>query len=271
MTGSLHVTLEDRVASARSLAIRGINRILRHAGVRLAPLGPGRERPGFPDIEPWVSRIVSEVRPFTMTSDERLSALCHATRHVARHRVPGDIVECGVWRGGSSMAAAMTLLAERDESRTLYLFDTFEGMTEPGEFDRAALSGETAHSLLEKSERSANVWAYAPLNDVRANLRKTRYRQDRIHFIKGRVEDTIPSQAPDRIAILRLDTDWYESTRHELLHLYPRLSTGGILVIDDYGHWQGARRAVDEYIEENRLNLLLHRIDYTGRLAIKVG
>ena len=71
---------------------------------------------------------------------------------------------------------------------------------------------------------------------------------------------------PERIALLRIDTDWYESTRHELVHLYPRLSPGGVLIIDDYGHWQGARKAVDEYFQAG---LFLNHIDYTGRLAIK--
>ena len=256
--------------SARSLTIRGIDGILRYAGVRIVALRPGGETPGLPDIEPWVSRIISEVRPFTVTSDERLSALCHATRYVAKNRIPGDIVECGVWRGGSMMAAAMTLAAERDESRTLYLFDTLEGMSEPGPFDRATISGETALSIKEKVRETGEGWGYAPLDEVRDNLRKTGYREDCMSFIKGKVENTIPSKAPDNIALLRLDTDWYESTRHELIHLYPRLSTGGILIIDDYGHWEGARKAVDEYIKEKQLKLLLQRIDYTGRLAIKV-
>ena len=83
------------------------------------------------------------------------------------------------------------------------------------------------------------------------------------------VEDTIPNQAPKEIALLRLDTDWYESTLHELEHLYPRLVSGGVLIIDDYGHWRGAREAVDEYIDKHKLKLFLTRIDYTGRLCVK--
>jgi O-methyltransferase len=86
----------------------------------------------------------------------------------------------------------------------------------------------------------------------------------------GKVEDTFPKDTPDKIAILRLDTDWYESTRHELIHLYPKLSIGGVLIIDDYGHWEGARKAVDEYINDNTLRILLNRIDYTGRIAVKM-
>jgi O-methyltransferase len=84
------------------------------------------------------------------------------------------------------------------------------------------------------------------------------------------VEDTIPNNIPEKIAILRLDTDWYESTRHELVHLFPRLSPYGVLIIDDYGCWQGAKKAVDEYISENNLRIFLSRIDSTGRIAIKL-
>ena len=100
-------------------------------------------------------------------------------------------------------------------------------------------------------------------------MQRTGYDPARMHFVKGDVLETVPQEAPERIALLRLDTDWYESTRHELDHLYARLSPGGILIIDDYGHWRGARRAVDEFIEKHRLRLFLNRIDYTGRLAIK--
>jgi hypothetical protein len=86
----------------------------------------------------------------------------------------------------------------------------------------------------------------------------------------GKVEDTIPADIPEKIALLRLDTDWYESTKHELIHLFPRLQKGGVLIIDDYGFWKGARKAVDEYFAENNIQILLNRIDDTGRMAIKL-
>ena len=260
------------MASIKSLAARGLNRTLRSAGIEINPVGTlkAAEWPGFPDIEPWVGEIIEKVRPFTMTSAERISALCHAVRYVAKSKIQGDIIECGVWRGGSMMAIAMTLLAEQDLSRTLHLFDTFEGMPPPTEADRTWL-GRAASSLLEESDRSSFVWAYAPLEDVRANIASTNYPSDRIRFIRGKVEDTIPKDSPAKISILRLDTDWYESTRHELIHLYPKLSIGGVLIIDDYGHWKGARKAVDEYVKDNKLHILLNRIDYTGRIAVKIN
>ena len=104
---------------------------------------------------------------------------------------------------------------------------------------------------------------------VRATLLETGYPPERLHFVRGAVEETVPAAAPEQLALLRLDTDWYESTRHELVHLYPRLSDGGILIVDDYGHWEGCRRAVDEYFASDADPILLNRIDYTGRIAIK--
>jgi O-methyltransferase len=267
------VAITGGIDSVKSRAARGLNRVLRRAGVVINRIGAqnGMERPGFADVEPWVARIIERAAPFTMTSNERISALCHAVRYVTKHNIPGDIVECGVWRGGSMMAAALALLGEHDLARTLYLFDTFEGMPPPTEIDRAASSGKSAASLLEEADEASLIRAHAPLDDVRANLASTNYPADRICFISGRVEDTIPREAPEHIAILRLDTDWYASTRHELIHLYPRLSVGGVLVVDDYGHWEGARKAVDEYINDSRLPILLQRIDYTGRIAVKTG
>jgi O-methyltransferase len=229
-----------------------------------------RIRPLPPDIDDDARAIIETVAPFTMTSPERIVALRDAVRHVCRHGIAGDIVECGVWRGGSMMAAALSLL-ELGERRTLHLFDTFEGMPPPGELDRDIAGATAAGLLAAEDRRTGDTWALSPLEDVRANLLSTGYPADRIRFVPGRVEETIPAQAAAEIAILRLDTDWYGSTRHELEHLFPRLAVGGVLIIDDYGHWQGARRAVDEYLATTGARLFLARIDYTARLAIKTA
>jgi O-methyltransferase len=215
-------------------------------------------------------KTIEAVRPFTMTSPERLFALIHAVRYLARQRIPGNIVECGVWKGGSMMAIARTLKQLGDESRELYLYDTFDGMVEPTGRDRT-YAGEDAGALMRKSrkEDQQSIWCYSPIEEVRENLLKTGYPRERVHFIKGPVEHTLPAQAPGRVALLRLDTDWYESTKHELVHLFPRLVRGGVLIIDDYGWWQGARQATDEYFAENNVRILLNRIDHTGRIAVK--
>jgi hypothetical protein len=132
-------------------------------------------------------------------------------------------------------------------------------------------TGEDAENILARTERKEGpgVWAIASLQDVESNLKSTSYPSEQVHLIKGNVEDTVPRQAPEKIALLRLDTDWYESTKHELVHLYPRLVPNGVLIIDDYGHWQGAREAVDEYFAGQKFKPLLNRLDYTGRLIIK--
>ena len=170
------------------------------------------------------------------------------------------------------MGAALALLESGDATRDLYLFDTFEGMSPPTSKD-IAIDGQSADRLLETQSRSdpGSAWCYATIDDVKSGMLSTGYPDTRMRFVKGKVEDSIPSHAPDTIAILRLDTDWYESTRHEMEHLFPRLVKGGVLIIDDYGHWKGAREAVDEYLKTRGINLLLNRIDYTGRIALRVG
>jgi hypothetical protein len=223
-----------------------------------------------PDFDPGAAEIIRAVQPYTMTSTERLFSLIGAARYISAARIPGAIVECGVWRGGSMMAAALALLEVGDSARELFLFDTFEGMTPPTAHD-VTVDGHSAHELLAapRSTAADSAWCYATLPDVQTSLSRTRYPAERLHFIPGRVEDTLPRQAPASIALLRLDTDWYESTRHELEHLYPLLSPGGVLIIDDYGHWAGCRQAVDEYFGERNIKLLLNRVDYTGRIAVK--
>jgi O-methyltransferase len=213
--------------------------------------------------------IFHAVRPLTMTSPERVYVLIQAVRYVTKAAIPGAIVECGVWKGGSMAAAARTLLQMKDVSRDLYLFDTFEGMTPPGAEDVDFL-GKHASEVWADWVGPNHALNNAPLEQVRNVLYATGYPKEKIHFIEGRVEDTIPASAPESIALLRLDTDWYESTRHELIHLFPRLIRAGVLIIDDYGHWQGSRKACDEYFEQNRVPILLNRIDAGGRVAVRL-
>jgi len=215
------------------------------------------------------TEIFQAVRPLTMTSPERVYVLIEAVRYLTRAAIPGAIVECGVWKGGSMAAAARTLLQLQDVSRDLYLFDTFQGMTQPTAVD-VDFSGAHASQVQAASVGADKPWCEAPLTQVKEVLYATGYPKEKIHFVQGRVEDTLPASAPESIALLRLDTDWYESTRHELVHLFPRLIRGGVLIIDDYGHWQGSRKACDEYFEQNRIPILLNRIDAGGRIATKL-
>ncbi len=214
------------------------------------------------------AEICQRVQPCTMTSAARVVAAIRAVDHVAANRVGGDIVECGVWRGGSMMAMALALLRRGYVGRTLFLYDTFAGMSAPTARD-VQFDGAPADGVLAASSRDSYVWGVAALDEVRRNLASTGYPIDRMRFIAGPVEDTIPRTVPEAIAILRLDTDWYASTRHELEHLYPLLGDRGVLIVDDYGHWRGAKEATDEYFTGIDAPPLLHHIDYTGILAVK--
>ena len=255
-------TLSRRVQGAK----KAVGRSLRRLGFEPSRITQGS---GF---DPETAHTIRRVERFTMTSRERIAAVCDAARYVDSRRIPGAIVECGVWRGGAMMAAALTLIARGDTSRDLFLYDTFAGMTDPTDVDRDQ-RGRPAGPLnrLVGRDRLGSAWCYAPLDEVIRNVHSTEYPEARTHFVKGPVEETIPATLPGPIAVLRLDTDWYESTAHELEHLMPLLQPGGVLLVDDYGHWQGARKAVDEYLERSGLQLLLARTDYSGRLAVMPG
>ncbi|HWV71135.1 MAG TPA: TylF/MycF/NovP-related O-methyltransferase [Pseudosphingobacterium sp.] len=223
-----------------------------------------------PDFDTDTIDTYVKIKPFTMTTPERVASLCAAVNYLTRNNIKGDFVECGVWRGGSTMAAIDTLMKAGDISREIYLYDTFEGMSEPTEHDKA-FTGLTAGEMLQADNKQivASNWCYSALEEVEKNINSLDYPVSQIRYVKGKVEDTIPQTVPQKIALLRLDTDWYESTAHELKYLYPLLAPGGIIIIDDYGHWEGARKAVDEYIASENLPLFLHRIDYSGRIGIK--
>jgi predicted O-methyltransferase YrrM len=241
--------------------------LARRLGLR-APLPA--EPPPPPDFDATLRAVIERVQPFTMTSPERLHETCAAVEHVVRHGVPGAVVECGTWRGGSTMAMALTLLRLGDRDREIWVYDTFEGMTEPGEADVSPIVGPARETWLAAGGREGgSSWCHADIREVQANLASTGLDMARVRLVRGPVESTIPESMPDRIAVLRLDTDWYESTRHELRHLFPRLERGGLLVVDDYGHWEGARRAVDEYLRECGVRMFLARTDYTGRIGVK--
>jgi hypothetical protein len=223
----------------------------------------------YPDFSAATADIVERVQPYTMTSPERIAAVCDAVRFVSRAKIPGAIVECGVWKGGSVLAAVETLLECGISDREIWLYDTFDGMTPPSDADIDFL-GRKADQLLDAADRtdSNSVWCRSQLEQVCDLLNSTSYPAQRFHTIVGPVEQTIPLDVPEQIALLRLDTDWYDSTYHELVHLLPRLMPGGVLIIDDYGHWNGCRQAVDEYFERFRVPIFLQRIDYTGRMGV---
>ncbi len=224
-----------------------------------------------PDMEKGFVDIYEQCSCYTMLSVERMYALYSATRYIVKSNIPGDVVECGVWKGGSAMVVMLSLIQLGDVQRTVYLYDTYQGMVEPTEKDIDYSHVTAKQHLAAMGKTRFTDWCCATLDEVRANVFCTAYPPQHIEFVRGSVEETIPSAAPQQISLLHLDTDWYTSTYHELVHLFPRLSVRGVIAIDDYGHWKGSHEAADRYFAENRINILLNRTDYTGRIGIKVG
>jgi Macrocin-O-methyltransferase (TylF) len=234
-----------------------------------AVMAQNQRKAGMSDLEPEFLALYDQCREYTMTSWESLYALYKSVQYVVENRIPGDFVECGVWRGGSMKLIAHVLHSLGETSRMLFLYDTFEGMTEPEPGVDVDFSGNEAVNDWREIRRRGVKWSYAPLEEVHEIVASSRYPMERVKLVKGPVEETVPETIPTSIALLRLDTDWYSSTKHEMEYLYPKLSPQGILIVDDYGHYHGARRGVDECLSKFDKKPLLHRIDYTCHLAVK--
>lgn len=234
-----------------------------------------REAPATPSLESDMlddapfGELLDRVRDFSMTSTANLYAAFDMSRHLAINGIDGDVVECGVWRGGMCMMIALTLAHFEEPRRALWMYDTYAGMTEPTGADRRHDGALASDMWMPADGGGGSTWWPASIEEVQQNMTTTGYPGELLHFVKGRVEDTIPQTIPTSVAMLRLDTDWYDSTYHELVHLHPLLVPGGALIVDDYGWWRGSRQAVDEYFERFGGRPFLSRIDAAGaRLAI---
>ncbi len=251
-----------------------VNRVLAPSGLMLVPRKAHDEllSRAQADIrgDARFMEIYERCRPYTMTCMERMYGLYQAVSFVIAQDIPGDFVECGVWRGGSSMVIALTLKKLGVTDRGLHLYDTFNGMSPPTVDDVDLAGRSVEEDLRRRGLTDVGDLCNAPLDDVKTNMESTGYPSDRVRYIEGDVLKTIPQQMPEGVALLRLDTDWYESTYHELTHLYPLLARHGVLVIDDYGHWQGARKAVDQYFDENDVRMMMPRLDYSCRIGVKI-
>ena len=219
-------------------------------------------------------KTINKFAPYTMTINRGIEpsySLYKAVQYMVKNKIPGDFVECGVWRGGSVILMALALAHFGDTNRKIFLYDTFTGMTKPDEQDVDWDGLNLQKKWKNDSSNPESVpWGYGgTIEEVRKNVYTSNYPKDNFIFVKGTVEKTIPDNIPEKISLLRLDTDWYASTYHELVHLYPIISPGGILIIDDYGWCRGARKATDKYIKDHKINLFLSRIDESVRLAVK--
>ena len=222
-------------------------------------------------LDPYILEQVLKAKPYSMTSGTRLAHTYTTIQDLDARGITGDIVECGVWKGGHII---MSWLANTNTKRNFWLYDTFEGMAEPTEYDVNARTKELATVKYNQTKTDTHVdWCYASLEDVKKCCQSSGLDINAFTFIKGDVCETLkdPSNRPTQISVLRLDTDWYQSTKTELHWLYPVLSNNGVLIIDDYGHWQGSRKAVDEYFAKNPYKPLFNVVDFTGRSAIKIN
>jgi hypothetical protein len=227
----------------------------------------------YPELNPDEMNFLRSVfnKHLTMTSFESLCTLAITCKHISKSNISGSFVEAGVWRGGSSIVAKKFLKGERE----FFLYDTFAGMTEPSIHD-FRVGGSNYSSSLEKwksgQAENHNDWVFASLEEVQKNFDGFGLLDDSIVFHKGDVREALNEmQLPWEIVLLRLDTDFYDSTLIELQTLYPKLAKGGILILDDYGHWDGARLAVDEFFsaQTNATPLMIPIAGGGGRLIIK--
>jgi O-methyltransferase len=227
--------------------------------------------------------IYQKVKDLTLLPPERILSLIQSVQYVEDNNIEGDYVECGVYMGGGVLTIALTLEKLYPNSqKKIWLYDTFSGMPLPSKHDVKHWF-ETKNNSFHKTKalnkisrynisNDSSDWANCSLDKVQNNIfSNTVYNSNNFKFIKGKVEDTIPRHSPNKIALLRLDTDFYESTKHELIYLYPNLEINGVLIIDDYGLWEGSKKAVDEYFSERKTKIFLSRIDYACRSAIKIS
>ena len=224
------------------------------------------------DFEPDFRPFYEAVRKYSGGSPERLYNIHQAVRYIVSAKIPGGFVECGVWMGGTMMMVASTLLAMGVTDRKLYLYDTYEGHPKPDEQLDVDLHGHSATADWEQAtEHGVKPWMDVSAETVSENMARTGYPMENVILVKGKVEDTLPEHAPESLALLRIDVDWYSPCKAAMEHLYPRLSEHGVLILDDYGHYQGFRKAVDEYLDTSNSPILLNRVDYTCRTGIKSG
>lgn len=209
-------------------------------------------------------KLFAKVWPYTMVGYKRLSNIYLLAETVEKNKIGGAFVECGVWRGGC--VAVMADVSHKFKSnRKIWAFDSFKGLPEPTEKDginaiRFALN-RSSGKLVSINQCVASV---EDVNKILFSILKLDKRN--IFIEKGWFQETLPKAKSriENIAILRVDCDWYESVRCCLDNLYDNLITGGYLIIDDYGHWEGCKKAVDEFLESRKIKVRLNKIDYTG-------
>ena len=219
----------------------------------------------IPEIDEESKRLIESIGEHSLTPFIRRWTLIKSLHYINKKKLIGDIVECGIWRGGNLFLAKKIQDKYPNElKRKLYGFDTFEGMPKPSFHD-----GVKINEVFQNFKNRNLPWTKASLDDVKNSTNFFFNEVDDFNFIKGMVEDTLMNKKnlPNKISLLRLDTDLYESTKIELNILYPLLVEKGVLIIDDYGDFPGCRKAVDEYFLDK--NVLMTSVDKSCRLIVK--
>jgi O-methyltransferase len=205
------------------------------------------------------------IHELAMTSSKRDSdILFNYLDHIRNNNVPGDFVECGVWKGGIVLAISEYLSYHNMLDRKVWLYDTFAGLTEPTDVDFELRRNNKVSTKEiwqgQKIDDHTNAWCYGSLNEVKNNMSRTSFPQDNIVYVIGDICETlkVDENVPNRIALLRLDTDWYDSTKAEMEYLYPKVVDNGVVIVDDYNYWNGSRKAVDEYLDYKNFEYINH-------------
>ena len=224
----------------------------------------------IPEVSKDELDFIKGLEGYSMCPPAAHWSIIQSINYISKKKIEGDFVECGVFKGGN-LILMNHIMQKLNLHKKIFAYDTFDGMSEPTEFDMD-LKYVSADKTFSDYKKNDEKWCYGSLEEVKKNIEKfDKNFLKNFSFIKGKVEDTLDNinNLPQKISLLRLDTDFYESTKKELEILYPRLSKGGILIIDDYGHWKGSQKAVDEYFDLKNNFQFLHRIDYGTRLLIK--
>jgi len=191
----------------------------------------------------------------TMVGSRRLDNVLECAVAAVEQGIPGDFIETGVWRGGVTILMRGVLAALGDEQRRVWVADSFEGLPAPDEERHPADAG------LDWSDVET---LKVDVESVRRNFERYDLLDDQVRFLVGWFADTLPDAPIEQLALLRLDGDLYGSTRDALDALYPKVSPGGFVIVDDYGGWESCRRAVDDYRAEHSIDAPLHEVDWTG-------
>jgi Macrocin-O-methyltransferase (TylF) len=256
LINTLDATANDKtISDSRELYLDLLKHVLTDT---LLATEPNADQDGMEYLQGFINHYIRG-RALTMVPLVRLHNLHRCAVDVIERHVPGDFIETGVWRGGTTIFMRAVLRAYASSDRKVWVADSFEGLPEP-DADKYPIEAETHHGKVMSSIYDHFA---VGLDEVRENFARFGLLDDQVRFLKGWFKDTLPAAEVSHLSVMRLDGDYYESTHDALLHLYPKLSPGGYVIVDDYGEdtWTYCRRAVDDFRDKEGLDQPLMRVD----------